>query len=112
MAYLVDNGHLSLMTNKNIISNSQDRTAVLPTQHKVPTPEQPGIEPRTPVQRLMNGDWQDGWIVRDGSNIDAITVERLGNPNLTVRNLRWTLDLRPVPPKADDPIVHDSTLPF
>lgn len=105
-------GNQSLNTNKSIIFNSQGMTAEQPSTEKIPTAEQPGIEPRTRVQRLMNGEWQDGWLVRDGSNIDAITVERLGNPNLTVRNLRWTLDLRPVPPKADDPIVHDTTLPF
>ncbi len=53
------------------------------------------IPVKSPVERLIGDEWQAGWLVRDGRNPDAVTVEKLGNPNIIVKNLRWDLDLRP-----------------
>ena len=48
-----------------------------------------------PVERLLpSGKWEPGWLIRDGKNPDAITIEKLGNPLLLIRNMRWDIDLR------------------
>ena len=49
----------------------------------------------SPVQRLLpSGDWESGWLIRDADNPHAITIEKLGNPMLLIRNMRWDIDLR------------------
>lgn len=69
----------------------------------------------TRVERLLNGQWQPGWIVHDGSNLDAVTVQKFGNVNIVIRNLRWQIDLRhqPVPgsPQKGDTVEVRNTGP-
>ena len=79
---------------KNIYNNSQDGTAELPAEEKKTIP------PRTPVEVNRNGSWSNGWVVRDGSNLDKIIIEKIGTPNVTMGTqyqdpLRWDIDVRP-----------------
>lgn len=65
-------------------------------------------QPKDPVERhLPNGSWEGGWLIHNCVNLEAITIERLGNPMLRIRNMRWEMDLRaatsPSTP-SDDPI--------
>jgi hypothetical protein len=49
----------------------------------------------SPVERLLpSGAWESGWLIRDAENPHAITIEKLGNPMLLIRNMRWDIDLR------------------
>ena len=84
----VNDVYLPKKNKKNMIYNSQDSTAELPAEEKKTIP------PRTPVERLIDGSWTNGWLVRDGSNLDAVVVEKFGNPMITCSNLRWELDIR------------------
>lgn len=52
-------------------------------------------KPGTPVERLKDGNWSNGWVVADASNLDAVKISQLGNPLLTIRNMRWGVDVRP-----------------
>ena len=64
------------------------------------TPPTPG----TPVELHRNGDWNNGWVVSDASDLHAVRVAKLGSPSVTVGSLRWELDVRPCqssPFKAD-----------
>jgi len=67
--------------------------------HKEPllggTPIKTSIEANLSVERLQNGEWLNGWVVADGSNPDAITIAKLGQPNYRIKNLRWSVDIRP-----------------
>ena len=90
------NGSLDLLPKRSLISNksnSQGDTAVLLPSSKDPSPN--AIDPKTKVEVLKADGWCDGFIVRDGSNPDKISVEKLGNPMITISNLRWELDVRP-----------------
>ena len=59
------------------------------------TPYAGGLTPGSKVEILMsNGEWQNSWVMVDGSNPDACSVEKLGMPALTRSNLRWGLDVR------------------
>tara|TARA_R100000234_G_C4908270_1_gene138708 strand:- start:33 stop:656 length:624 start_codon:yes stop_codon:yes gene_type:complete len=61
------------------------------------TPAKVSVSSLTKVERTMtDGSWQRGWFVRDGSDPHAITIERLGNPNLRIKNMRWGIDVREV----------------
>ena len=51
--------------------------------------------PGTPVELNRNGDWNNGWVVSDASDLHAVRVAKLGSPNVTVGSLRWELDVRP-----------------
>jgi len=51
--------------------------------------------PGTPVELHRNGDWNNGWVVSDASDLHAVRVAKLGSPNVTVGSLRWDLDVRP-----------------
>ena len=51
--------------------------------------------PGTPVELHRNGDWNNGWVVSDASDLHAVRVAKLGSPNVTVGSLRWELDVRP-----------------
>jgi len=82
-------------------------------------PAKENILSRTPVERLhADGTWQNGWIVRDGSDPHKVTIEKVGNPSLTFSNQRWELDIRPCEspfPQPVQPVQPDSTpepLPF
>ena len=60
--------------------------------------------PGTPVELHRNGEWNNGWVVSDASDLHAVRVAKLGSPNVTVGSLRWELDVRPCqssPFKAD-----------
>jgi hypothetical protein len=48
-----------------------------------------------PVERLLDGAWQNGWVIYDASNPHAVTIAKLGQPLYRIRNLRWDVDLRP-----------------
>lgn len=50
--------------------------------------------PGTPVERLKDGSWSNGWIVVDASNLHAVKISQLGNPLLTISNMRWDVDVR------------------
>ena len=50
--------------------------------------------PGTPVELHRNGDWNNGWVVSDASDLHAVRVAKLGSPNVTVGSLRWELDVR------------------
>jgi hypothetical protein len=66
-----------------------------------------GVKPPlagTPVELHRNGDWNNGWVVSDASDLHAVKAAKLGSPNVTVGSLRWGLDVRPCessPFKAD-----------
>ena len=67
-----------------------------------PIPPKVTIPALTKVERTMyDGSWQRGWFVRDGSNPHAITIERLGNQNLRIKNMRWDVDVREVKQEED-----------
>ena len=51
--------------------------------------------PGTPVERHKNGSWANGWVVVDASNLQAVKISQIGNPMLTISNMRWELDVRP-----------------
>ena len=75
--------------------NSQDSTAELPAKAKESIPSKTTAE-------VLNedGTWSNGWIVRDGSNPDAVVLERIGNPMVTkgtryAKPIRWGMDARP-----------------
>jgi hypothetical protein len=53
------------------------------------------IAPGSPVEVNRDGIWSGGYVVRDGSNPDSITLERLGNPMITLSNQRLGIDVRP-----------------
>jgi predicted transcriptional regulator len=49
-----------------------------------------------PVQRLVdNGDWQNGWIISDNSDLSNIQIARVGSPHICIDNCKWLIDLRP-----------------
>jgi hypothetical protein len=57
-----------------------------------------GINPTpsvgTPVERLVDGEWRNGWVVHNASDLHAVTIAKLGQPHYLIRNLRWEIDLR------------------
>ena len=65
------------------------------------------------VERLVDGVWQSGWVIADGTNPDRLKIAKLGNPMLTFSNLRWELDVREAigSPFADPPAEAESTTP-
>ena len=50
--------------------------------------------PGTPVERLIDGQWLNGWVVHDGANPHAVTIAKLGQSTYRIRNLRWDVDVR------------------
>ena len=50
--------------------------------------------PGTPVERLTDGQWLNGWVVQDASNPHAVTIAKLGQPTYRIRNLRWEVEVR------------------
>ena len=86
-------GSFAIKTIKTNSFNSQELTA----EQLAHTPDGsfPELKAGTPVQRLVDGNWQGGWLVHDGQNPDAVTITKLGTPSIIIRNLRWHLDLRP-----------------
>jgi hypothetical protein len=67
--------------------------------HKEPSPGttriKTAIQTNLSVERLQGGEWQNGWVVADGSNPDAVTIAKLGQPHYRIKNLRWSVDIRP-----------------
>jgi hypothetical protein len=83
-------GSLSVESIKSNKSNSQDGTNVLPSN---------SINPKTKVEIRRGDEWANGFIVRDGTDPDKISVEKIGSPMVTISNLRWELDVRPCQPE-------------
>lgn len=75
--------------NRINIFNSQDSTAVLETDPKRI------IAAGSPVEVNRDGIWSGGYLVRDASDPDSITLEKLGNPMVTLSNQRIDIDVRP-----------------
>ena len=69
--------------------NSQDSTAVLETDPKRI------ITAGSPVEVNRDGKWSAGYVVRDASDLSSITLEKLGNPMITLSNQRLDIDVRP-----------------
>jgi len=85
-------GSFPIKSIKSNISNSQDDTSVLPSETKDPSSK--SIDPKTKVEIRRGDEWASGFIVRNGFDLNKISVERLGNPMVTISNLRWELDVR------------------
>lgn len=83
------NGFSSIKTIKTKVSDSQEGVEAL-KKNQVPS-----ILVRTPVERLIDGQWHNGWLVRDGSDPHHVVIEKVGNPMLTMSNQRWDIDIRP-----------------
>jgi len=66
--------------------------------HKTPdlsTPPKVSVPRLTKVERVLkDGTWQRGWFVKDGSNPHSVVIEKLGNSNLSISDLRWEVDVR------------------
>ena len=98
------NGYLDKLPKRSLISNksnTQEGTAVLLSDLKDPNSE--SIDPKTKVEIRRGDEWTDGFIVRNGSDLNKISVERLGNPMVTISNLRWELDVRPCQSGSQEP---------
>ena len=48
----------------------------------------------TPVERLVNGAWANGGVVAEAASLHAVKIAQLGNPLLTIGNMRWGVDVR------------------
>jgi len=77
---------------KNMFSNSQDMTAEQPSTAKETLSS--AVAWGTPVERFKDGSWENGWVIHDAQDRDRITIAKLGNQMVLVRNLRWGIDLR------------------
>jgi len=77
---------------KNMFSNSQDMTAEQPSTAKETSSS--AVAWGTPVERFKDGSWENGWVIHDAQDRDRITIAKLGNQMVLVRNLRWGIDLR------------------
>ena len=53
-----------------------------------------GIKEGQTVQRLVDGTWQSGWVIADGTNPERLKIAKLGNPMLMFSNQRWGMDVR------------------
>lgn len=80
---------LSYKNNKNMYIKTQE-TETLGSQG-MPN----NIPHRTPVEVLKGDTWSNGYVIRDSSNPDSVTVEKVGNPMITISNLRSYFDVRP-----------------
>ena len=104
--YPVHHVYLSKINKINNIYNSQSSTAVLEAdQRKTSSDEAASLSDNvssavspiavgTPVERFKDDAWENGWVVHDGQDRDRITIAKLGNQMVLVRNLRWGLDVR------------------
>jgi hypothetical protein len=63
--------------------------------HPAPDVTNPLPAPGAPVERLINDDWQNGWVVRYAPNPHHITIEKLGRSTMVLENRRWMVDVRP-----------------
>ena len=67
--------------------------------HKTPTfppPLREEVPINLDVQRKVdNGDWQNGWIISDSTDLHSITISRKGYPHICIDNCKWMIDLRP-----------------
>jgi len=71
--------------------------------HANSSPPKVSIPRLTKVERLMkDGTWQRGWFVKDGSNPHSVQIEKLGNSNVSIRDLRWEVDIREAESFAED----------
>ena len=98
--------------NKINVFNSQDSTAV-PAGMKLIHADFRGSADefqqlgKEPVELYRNGVWSNGYLIRDGTNPESITVEKIGTPSLTISNLRYGIDVRP----CSDPFANSEPEP-
>ena len=89
------------------LSPSSESEGLSPFSPLSPTSERgclTPLEPASPVQRLLpDGVWESGWLIRDAANPHEITIEKVGNPMLLIRNMRWEIDLRSAASPFDQP---------
>ena len=69
--------------------NSQDSTAVPETESKRIIP------PGTPVEINRDGNWSNGYVVHDASNLDSMILVKVGSPTVRLLNQRIDIDARP-----------------
>ena len=71
-----------------VIKNNKTPAFSPPLREQVPI--------NLPVQRLVdNGDWQNGWIISDNTDLSNIQIARVGSPHICIDNCKWLIDLRP-----------------
>lgn len=78
-------GSFPIRSNRSIESNFQGE-------------EQPVKDPSligSPVERLIDGEWVNGWVVHDDSDPHKIVIAKIGNSMLRISNQRWDIDIRP-----------------
>jgi len=67
--------------------------------HKTPTfppPLREEVPINLEVQRKVdNGDWQNGWVISDTTDLHSITISRMGSPHICINDCKWMIDLRP-----------------
>lgn len=95
---------------KPIESNIQTfREAEQPPNKSTPPAKEstPYVPLGQPVQRLINGSWQPGFLVHEHTAANEVTVTKLGSPHIRIRNLRWDIDVKladtpfpPAPPES------------
>ena len=47
------------------------------------------------VEKFQGGHWQNGWVIKDASNLDKVEIEKLGNRLMKFVSQRWLVDIRP-----------------
>ena len=47
------------------------------------------------VEKLQGGHWQNGWVIKDASNLHKVEIEKLGNRLMKFVSQRWLIDIRP-----------------
>ncbi len=47
------------------------------------------------VEKLQGGHWQNGWVIKDASNLHKVEIEKLGNRLVKFVSQRWLIDIRP-----------------
>ena len=50
-----------------------------------------------PVERLLAGKWEPGWLISEFNSSHNITIVKVGQPNYRIQNCRWMQEIRPAP---------------
>lgn len=72
--------------------------ALGPSESSPPDPTAGNLEPPargTPVERLVNGAWQNGWVVQAAPNPHWVTITKIGRSSMVLERQRWMVDIRP-----------------
>lgn len=85
-----------------------DKPGLSPPSDVINPPEQPepSTEPETssdqavpvpgmPVERLVNGNWFNGWVIKAVAGLHWITITKVGRPSMVQEPCRWLIDIRP-----------------